>query len=254
MLGLGAVMVASALAYGLSLGLGTGAVWAAPLAAAVGVALGGVPLALLSFKLGRESRPEGEAAGSAAAQGVARPLFMDLAQREWARARRYGSGAALLLVDIDRYARLCEARGPAAGHAVLAELLRQTAPTLRPADVLTRYSETQIAVLLAQADPTGALDVAERIRERAEHLELNWEGSSGPPQKLRVTVSAGVAHLRPAHLSLQALVDDAEDAVNAARQAGGNCVRAAPIESGRTRGAGSWRDERRAQPKQGGQA
>ena len=148
---------------------------------------------------------------------------MDLADRERARARRYGTGAALLLVDVDRYARLCEARGAAAGDAVLAELMRQTLPTLRTADVLTRFSETQMAVFLAHADATGALDVAERIRERAEQLEVAWQ-----PQAA-VTASVGVAHLRAAHLNLQALVDDAEDAVAAARHANGNCVRAAPF-------------------------
>jgi diguanylate cyclase (GGDEF)-like protein len=186
------------------------------------------------------------------ATGMARPLFMDLAEREWARARRYGSGAALVLIDVDRYARLCEARGPSAGDAVLGELLRLTAPSLRPADILTRYSETQMAVLLAQADATGALDVAERIRERAEQLEVPLDSAHAPTQRLRITVSAGVAHLRPAHLSLQALVDDAEDALAVARQAGGNCVRAAPIDPARARGLGAGRGERRAQPKQNG--
>ena len=45
-----------------------------------------------------------------------------------------------------------------------------------------------------------------------------------------MTVSVGVAGLRPAHQNLTALVADAEAAAQAARQAGGNCVRAAPID------------------------
>jgi PleD family two-component response regulator len=68
------------------------------------------------------------------------------------------------------------------------------------------------------------------------------------PRRLRVTVSVGVAQLRPAHLNLQALMDDAQDAVLAARQAGGNCVRAAPVDLSRLRQAGSWRDDHRAKP------
>ena len=252
MLGLGAVALGSGAAYGLVLSFGTSQPWAAPLAAALGVTLAGLPLALLTSKFLRDMRSAAAHPGANAALGLTRPLFMDLAQREWARARRYGSGAALLLIDVDRYARLCEARGPAAGEAVLAELLRQTAASLRPADILTRYSQTQMAVLLAHADATGALDVAERIRDRAEQLEVVLDGADAPAQRVRITVSAGVAHLRPAHLSLQALVDDAEDAVAAARQGGGNCVRAAPIEPGRARGVGSLRGERRAHPKQGG--
>jgi diguanylate cyclase (GGDEF)-like protein len=257
-LGLTAVAAAAAGAFGLAFAatavFGPDTPWAAPLAAAAGVLLGMLPLhRVLARRAGGAQAAAGRA-GALPAGGMARPLFMDLAQREWARARRYGSGAALVLIDVDRYARLCEARGPHAGDVVLAELLRLTAPTLRPADILTRYSETQMAVLLAQSDATGALDVAERIRERAEQIEVKLESAAAPPQKLRVTVSAGVAHLRPAHLSLQALIDDAEDAAAAARQAGGNCVRSAPVEPGRTRATGTGRAERRAQPNQDGAA
>jgi hypothetical protein len=86
--------------------------------------------------------------------------------------------------------------------------------------------------------------------ERAEQLEVPWPSSS-VKQRLRVTASVGVAHLRPAPLNLQSLVDDAEDAVQASRLANGNCVRAAPVESGRLRHLASWRDERRAKPRPG---
>lgn len=253
LLGAGAVLLAAAAAYGLTLLLPQAA-WAAGLAAAVGVALAALPLGWVVWRLARDLGPaEGRGEpGTPLAAGVSRELFMNLAEREFARARRYGTGAALLLVDVDRFARLCEARGPGAGDAVLAELLGQTGPTLRTADVLTHFASAQMAIFLAHADATGALDVAERIRERAEQMDVSLDAGQ-PGQRLRVTVSAGVAHLRPAHLSLSALIDDAQDAVSVARQAGGNCVRAAPVDVGAPGQPGSWR-ERRARPKQGGSA
>ncbi len=180
-----------------------------------------------------------------------RDVFMELAEREWARARRYGSGAGLLLVDLDRAPRLSDAHGPAAADAFLTTLARHTSPTLRGADLVTRLTPTQLAVFLAQADPTGALDVAERIRERAEALDLAWPDhgpGAGKATRLRGTVSVGVAPLRPAHLNLQAVLHDAEEAVAAARLAGGNCVRAAPVDAGVTPPPGSWRDDHRARP------
>lgn len=244
----GAVLLASLVALGLSAWLG-GAVWVAPLAAGLGVALAAVPLALLGAKLARhaEAAQERAAASSLSPSSLTRETFLDLAGREWARSRRYGTGAALLLVEVDRFARLVEARGTAATDAVIAEMLRQTAPTLRGADVLVRFSESQMAVFLAPADATGALDVAERIRECAEQLEVVLPV---PPQhRLRFTVSVGVAHLRAAHLNLQALLDDAEDATQAARQAGGNCVRAAPVELVTLPSTGHWlNDNDRARP------
>ena len=183
----------------------------------------------------------------AGAQGMvlAREHFMDMVGREWSRSRRYGTGAALLLVDIDRYPRLVDALGDVAGDKVLADLLAATAPTLRGADALARFGSGQFAVFLAHADATGALDVAERIRERAEQMEVVV-----PPRRVRFTVGVGVAHLRPAHLHLQALLDDVIDALAAARAAGGNCVRAAPVEIGpRPAPGGAARDGSRADKK-----
>jgi hypothetical protein len=70
-----------------------------------------------------------------------------------------------------------------AGDLVLREIASQhPAATLRGADALARFGHAQLAVFLAQADPLGALDVAERIRERIEQLEIAWRDQAcGPP-------------------------------------------------------------------------
>lgn len=241
LLWLTAALLAGAVALALAAWWEPG-LWVAPVAAALGVAAAAVPLGLLITRLARQP-PAGHGASHLAAAGLPRELFLDLAGREWARARRYGTGAALLIVEVDRFARLAQTRGNGAADAALAELLAQTAPGLRGADVLTRFTPSQMAVFLAPADATGALDVAERIRERAEQMEVPFQ-----PQHLRLTVSVGVAHLRPAHLNLQALMDDAEDALVAARQAGGNCVRAAPVASTSQPAPDHWANGHRARP------
>jgi len=232
------VAATAVLAWGLAELLSGSGRLAAPLAAAIAIGLVVLPLAVMLLKLARQlERSRLQLARLDTLDtltGIAnRGHFLALAEREWARARRYGSGAALLLVDVDRFHRLVESRGSAAGDAVLRALARHTEPTLRGADALARFGGSQLAVWLAQADPIGALDVAERIRERIETLDIPNE-----PQSLRVTVSVGVAALRPAHQTLAAVIDDAEAAVQAARQSGGNCVRAAPVDPLRLRKIG----------------
>ncbi len=245
MLAAGSVLVATLCGYAVARWIGAAQPWVAAFGAGFGMAVTALPLGLVLFGLSRtaprppaappaqEQAPEGSA--------MAREPFMALAEREWARSRRYGSGAALLLVEVDRFGRLAEGFGCGAGEAVLGALVRDVGPTLRGADALAHFGEGQLAVFLAQADATGALDVADRIRERAEALEVPH-----PPRPLRFTVSVGVAHLRPAHLHLQALLEDAADALHAARQAGGNCVRAAPVEADRRAAPGSRRDDQHA--------
>jgi diguanylate cyclase len=232
-LAFGSVLLAAALAYALAL-------WLPPMTpalvagvAALSVLAAVLPLAWLLMRAnGSEETAEDEQLTVPAVQGdgehastLMREPFMELVGREWARSRRYGTGAALLLVEIDRYPRLTAALGSAAGEQVLAALQRRVAQALRGADAVARFEAGQLSVFLAHADSLGALDVAERIRESALKFEVPLA-----PKRVRFTVSVGVAHLRPAHLQLQALVEDACDAVVAARTAGGNCVRAAPVE------------------------
>jgi diguanylate cyclase (GGDEF)-like protein len=216
------------------------------LASALGVLCTMMPLAALALGLARlpaalpaEAAPTVPAPASTGLHGVmlSHEQFTELVGREWSRARRYGTGAALLIVEIDRYERLVDALGESAGEKVLAQLMGSTALTLRGADAVARRGPGQMGIFLAHADPTGSLDVAERIRERAEQMEVAL-----PPRRVRFTVSVGVAHLRAAHLHQQALLDDVADAVAAARTVGGNCVRAAPVEPGPSAKPGSARD------------
>ena len=230
-LALCSAVVGAGIAWSLSVWLNWAATLAAPVAAVVAVLLGVWPMALLAFKGAQRLPllPDPAQDFDASTGAMTRTLFLDLAEREWSRARRYGTGATLLLVDLDRTARLAEVHGPGTADALLRELARQTSATLRGADALARFSHSQLAIFLAQSDATGALDVAERVRERAEKLELPPHATA----RQRATVSVGVAQLRAAHLNLQALVADAQDATVAARQAGGNCVRAAPVDLAR---------------------
>ncbi|MFO1293633.1 MAG: diguanylate cyclase [Rubrivivax sp.] len=233
------ILLAAGIGYLLAAAIGLREPWVAAAAAAAGMTLAALPIGALLYGLARAFERGTPAAQAPAEPGpaMAPSRFMELAEREWARARRYGSGAALLVVEIDRFARLAERHGPAAVEAMRAALARDIAPTLRAADALTEHGEGRLAVFLAHADALGSLDVAERIREHAERLAVAPDGET-------LRVSVGVAHLRPAHLHLQALVEDAGDAVAAARQAGGNCVRAAPVEVSRF--SAPRRDDQRA--------
>ncbi len=154
-----------------------------------------------------------------------RAAFLALAERDWLRAGRYGGDVALLLVEIDRLRQMTDQSGPRVADALLGGLGRQVQASLRAADLVARFDAAQLAVFLPQADATGALDVADRIREHVQHLSL-----PGLPDTAQFTASVGVAVLRPLHQPLSSLVGHAQHALQQARQAGGNCVRSANIE------------------------
>lgn len=175
---------------------------------------------------GPQAAPAAGSTGEVLAGAETRERFVAAAEREWARAGRYGQTVGLALIEIDRFHQVGERFGAEAAQAALAELSRQAALTLRGTDLLARVGESRFAVLLPQADSTGTVDVAERIRERGALLQVGVLGGV-----VRVTVSLGVALLRPAQHPLALLLEDAEAALQAARLAGGNCVRSAPARA-----------------------
>ena len=150
--------------------------------------------------------------------------FVAAADREWSRIRRHGEDAALLMIDVDHFKLLNDERGTACGDAMLIEITRQASTTLRPYDLLARFSGGVLVVYLPHTDPLGALDVAERIRERVAGLALLWQGA-----RIRATVSVGVAGIGASHAGLDAVIADAGMALREAKSAGRNCVRSAPI-------------------------
>jgi diguanylate cyclase (GGDEF)-like protein len=150
--------------------------------------------------------------------------FVAAADREWSRIRRHGEDAALLMVDVDHFKRLNDEHGMAAGDAMLVEITRLASSTLRPYDLLSRFGGGVLVVYLPHTDPLGALDVAERIRERVAGLRLAWQGKS-----VKATISVGVAGIGSGHAGLDAVIGDAGAALREAKSAGRNCVRAAPI-------------------------
>jgi diguanylate cyclase len=153
-----------------------------------------------------------------------RRQFLALAEREWSRCRRYEMPAALLLVDIDHFRRVNDLHGRPAGDRLLRAIAHATQETLRQADLLGRFGGEEFVVFLAHADTLGALDAAERIRDKVARLTL--EAPGGEP--IRTTVSVGVVALARGHETLTELLADAERALQAAKDAGRNCVRTPP--------------------------
>jgi diguanylate cyclase len=158
-----------------------------------------------------------------------RRCFMELAEREWGRCRRYGTDAAVLLIDVDHFKRVNDNHGHLCGDALLREITRVSSTSLRQADVLARFGGEEFIVFLPHTDPLGALDVAERIRSEVSGLRMPWMGVT-----VATTVSVGVASLGADHGVFDALIQDADLALYAAKDAGRNCVRAAPIQPRRS--------------------
>ncbi|MEO6407741.1 MAG: GGDEF domain-containing protein [Burkholderiaceae bacterium] len=152
--------------------------------------------------------------------------FMRVIEAEWDRAKRYGSTASLLLIDVDHFKQVNDTHGHLCGDELLRRIAASTTELLRQPDVLARFGGEEFMVFLPHTDTLGAVDVAERIRERVKGLVLDWQG-----RQVTTSVSIGVAPLRIEMPSLDFLLHEADTALYTAKADGRDRVRAIPLTS-----------------------
>jgi diguanylate cyclase (GGDEF)-like protein len=148
--------------------------------------------------------------------------FLELAARELARSRRYGSPMALVLVDLDHFKRVNDRYGHLAGDQVLTAAARALASGLREIDVIARHGGEEFAILLPETDLTGAREVAERSCRRLAETVTTVEGD-----EVRITASMGVASVTGGAATLDELLGRADRAMYGAKRAGRDRVEVA---------------------------
>ncbi len=144
-------------------------------------------------------------------------------ERVVTHARRYGSDAALLIVDLDGFKAINDRLGHAAGDAFLHAVGATLRTALRESDSCARLGGDEFAVLLPHSDEASARQTGERIVAGIDTLR------SGPgPDDPRSTASVGVALLRTGQ-DYAAWMGAADKALYDATGAGGARVSIAPV-------------------------
>ncbi|WBH17430.1 sensor domain-containing diguanylate cyclase [Sphingomonas radiodurans] len=149
--------------------------------------------------------------------------FVEQAEREIARSRRYDRPSALMMLDLDHFKSVNDTYGHAAGDQVLLQVTEIAKVALRPSDVFGRLGGEEFAVLLPETNGDEAFIVADRLREAIANYAVRLP--NGEP--LTVTASFGVAALGPAHTSFPAWLESADAMLYAAKSSGRNCARLA---------------------------
>ncbi|HWP63799.1 MAG TPA: EAL domain-containing protein, partial [Candidatus Binatia bacterium] len=128
------------------------------------------------------------------------------------------SGAALVLLDLDRFTTINESLGHAAGDDLLAAVAGRIGEICRPSDVAARVGSDEFAVLLPGVDDEeGARLVAERIVD-ALRTPIRVAGHD-----VFVSPSVGLAWAE-AETDPEGLLRDAEIALHRAKEAGGGRI------------------------------
>lgn len=146
--------------------------------------------------------------------------FQSQLDQEISRANRSGRSVALMMVDLDDFRVVNNTHGHQAGDRMLIALAEALKMSLRVGDSAGRYGGDEFAALLPEADLEEALIVAERVRAAIAAIALPMGETF-----IHMTTSLGVAVLPRHARARDGLIEAADQAAYAAKDAGKNCVR-----------------------------
>ena len=145
--------------------------------------------------------------------------FHDLGSRALARARRRGSGVAILYLDLDGFKAINDTLGHKAGDAVLGEVSARLQGAIRDIDLAARLGGDEFAVLV---EDVRSEDTARRATQR---IPAAFSDPLETAKGLPVSFSIGMS-LHPAHGdSVDELLSAADQAMYDAKRSGQGLIR-----------------------------
>ncbi len=155
-----------------------------------------------------------------------RALFMDRLGQALARNQRGPHSTCVLFIDIDRFKRINDTLGHAAGDRLLAAVAGRLTAAVRPGDTVARLGGDEFAAVGERVvDERDAMAIAERVFAAfAVPFDLDDRG-------LPITVSVGVSVVPPgAKITSEAVLRDADDAMYRAKDRGRHRIELADDE------------------------
>jgi diguanylate cyclase (GGDEF)-like protein len=140
----------------------------------------------------------------------------EVAEVEFARARRYHHPLAVAYIDVDNFKVVNDTRGHAAGDALLRHIAHVLHTALRRSDVAARVGGDEFVVVYPETDAAGAKAAAEDLCDRLRVLAQETD--------LPVSLSIGVVSYARPPPSLDVALHRADGLMYRAKQAGKNTV------------------------------
>lgn len=133
-----------------------------------------------------------------------------------ATAVRFDRPFSVLMLDLDHFKEINDSHGHQRGDSILIEFAQRVSKTLREVDTFARYGGEEFICLLPETDVDGAATAAEKIMDA---IRVDVFGGVGETP-VQLTVSIGIACYPQHGDSYRGLVDAADRALYAAKQAG----------------------------------
>jgi diguanylate cyclase (GGDEF)-like protein len=148
-----------------------------------------------------------------------RKRFEELAEKEFARFRRYKYPLSFLIIDLDNLKNINDRCGHPIGDQVLKQFGTIFRAGIRKIDLVGRLGGDEFGLLLPEAGGEKAKEIGERLRRICEQEVIRT-----PDTLIHVTISVGVTDAQPDDQAIESVSRRAYEALHQAKNDGRNQV------------------------------
>ena len=140
---------------------------------------------------------------------------------EMDRAKRYGHGLGLAMIDADRFKEINDLYGHQVGDQVLIKVAHTLRDTIRNTDIVARYGGDEFVIVLPEMKPEGIFPLAIRLRQRVQDNTVD-----SPQGPIQLTISVGLSCTVEGDPSLtkEELLHRADESLYKAKEGGRNRI------------------------------
>ena len=144
-----------------------------------------------------------------------RKHFMDFLNKMFSMAKRHSQPLALLMADLDNFKEINDTYGHFKGDECLRKVAEILTENIRNEDLAARMGGDEFVVLLPQTQMGEAKNIANRIKNSVQEIDIKESGS--------ITASIGVAVMRKED-DIESFLKRADDALYRAKNNGRNRI------------------------------
>jgi len=137
------------------------------------------------------------------------------------RMAAFGGQACMIIMDLDLFKNVNDTYGHLKGDEVLCTVASEITSCFRANDLLARYGGEEFIAFLPNVSEEIALRISIKLREQIEKLKFKGDNGS----VFGITISIGIAMFsRNRHTTLDSFIQDADNALYAAKNGGRNTI------------------------------
>lgn len=151
-------------------------------------------------------------------QLASRRYLLDVLIKAIERAANDEGYLSIAMADLDHFKQVNDSLGHLVGDRVLKEVAQRLSTSVREQDLIGRYGGEEFLLIFPETSLTVAQQVAQRIREHVASTPIHL-----PEHTIPITISIGLTRYEAGD-TIESLLQRADNAMYAAKQAGRNCV------------------------------